>query len=533
MNYFVFFNSNYQVKRKTPTIILRLLFLLYCGTSYSNPFQNQIRQNQTSVISNIKTDVLVYDSTPSAIIASIAAAREGLHVVMVTEDKHIGGMRTSGLSMPNLTVRESLGGLGKEFHDRIFKYYVSKYGKESKQVNDCDYGFLFEPHVAEYVFLEMLLDAGVEILCQENIISIKKDGPKIISVQTDRNRKISASIYIDASYEGDLLKIAECSYRIGREGKEEYGESLAGITYPPEKQGHASDKIQRYVYRVVLTNNKENQVPISKPNNYHRATYMIDAAFFIENPPTKVPLSINMVPNNKTDIRVGEGWIGGSHEWPEATTKERKIIEEEHRDYAQGYLWFLLNDNSVPQEVQIELEKWGYAKDEFVDNNNWPYHLYVREARRLVGDFVMCQNDILNDRLKPDGVAIGSFMLDVHPVQYVPLNDEIGGLYSKGGFVREGGVAQQIKPYEIPYRVMLPKRHEVENLLVSICVSSTSIAYSTIRMEPVYMMLGHAAGIAATMSIKSSKPVHDISIEELRNKLINQKAVLDSKPFQN
>jgi hypothetical protein len=239
-----------------------------------------------------------------------------------------------------------------------------------------------------------------------------------------------------------------------------------------------------------------------------------------------------MVPNRKSDVRVGEGWIGGSFKFPEATPKERDHIAQEHREYSQGYLWFILNDDSVPEEVRRELAKWGYAKDEFIDNDNWPYHIYVREARRLVGDYVMTEHDILKDRFKNDGIAIGSYMLDVHPVQYVPYAGEDGGMYSPGGVIREGGVAHKIKPYEIPYRVMLPKRSEADNLLVAVCVSSTHIAYSSIRMEPVYMMFGHAAGVAASMSLKNKISVHDVPAKMLRSRLVEQKAVIDARPFQ-
>jgi hypothetical protein len=182
------------------------------------------------------------------------------------------------------------------------------------------------------------------------------------------------------------------------------------------------------------------------------------------------------------------------------------------------------------------MAKWGYAKDEFVDNDHWPYHIYVREARRLVGEYVMTEKDVLEDRHKPDGVAIGSYRLDVHPVQYVRVPDskdvEYGGLYALGGIVREGGISHHLQPYEISYRALLAKRNEAENLLVPLCLSSTHVAYSTIRMEPVYMMLGHAAGLAAAMSLEQGVSLHDLPIQRLRSRLIEQKAVLDARPFQ-
>lgn len=517
------------------TFILLMLFF-YPSFSHSQEKGTAPNLDQRFLPSNIETDIVVFDSSPAGIIAAISAANEGRRVVMITEDRHVGGMRTSGLSMSNVGEVEAFGGLGREFHDRVYQYYLDKYGADSEQVEACEEGFRFEPHVGEKIFLDWLLEAGVEILSEEYIESVQKEGTKIISVQTDRNRRISASVFIDASYEGDLFKMAGCSYRVGREGKDEYGESFAGMTFPPEKAGQADDKTQRYVYRVCLTDVPENQVPFSKPANYHRASYMIDAAEIRSNPSVTLSqlITLNMLPNRKTDARIGE-WIGGSFAFPEATRRERQQIEKEHREYAQGYLWFLLTDDAVPQEVKEELAKWGYAKDEFVDNDHWPYHIYVREARRLVGEYVMTERDVLEDRFKSDGVGIGSYRLDVHPVQYVKIPDAISGesnLNGHGGIVREGGISHHLQPYEISFRALLAKRNEAENLLVPLCLSSSHIAYSTIRMEPVYMMLGHASGLAAAMSLDQNVSVHDLPIQQLRSRLTEQKAVLDAKPFQ-
>lgn len=517
-------------------VITILMFFIFPSFSQSQLQKTSSNPNQSFSGSGMKADILVFDSSPAGIIASIAAANEGYRVIMITEDRHVGGMRTSGLSVSNVGVIETFGGMGREFHDRVFKYYISKYGSGSKQAKACDEGFMFEPHVAEKVFLDWLLEAGVKILREELIESVQKEGTKIVSVHTNHNRRVSASVFIDASYEGDLFKMANCSYRVGREGSNEYGESFAGIQFPPEKKGQADDKTQRYVYRVCLTDVPENQVPFRKPPNYHPATYLIDAAEMRSNPPSslKEVLSLNINVNRKTDVRVGEGWIGGSFAFPEATPKERRRISQEHRDYAGGYLWFLLTDNSVPLKVRQELRKWGYAKDEFIDNGHWPYHIYVREARRLAGDFVMTEQDVLKDRFKPDAVAIGSYRLDIHPVQYVKIPNSTGeeGLYSKGGIVKEGGISHPLKPYEIPYRALLPKKKEVENLLVPVCLSASHVAYSTIRMEPVYMMLGHVSGLAAAMSLKQGIGIHDLPVKGLQLRLIEQNQIIDARPFQ-
>jgi len=481
-------------------------------------------------VPDIETDILVFESTPAGIIASIAAAKSGRQVVMLTAHRHYGGMRISGLSMPNIRNRELFGGLGREFHKRIEQYYITRYGIGSKQVKDCDEGFMFEPNVAEKVFLAWLRESQIQILDEEYIVSVEKKGATIIGVQTNKERKIKAKSYIDASYEGDLMALAGVSYRIGREGRDKYGETLSGLTFPPDKLGLSSDKIQRYVYRLCLTDSIGNQIPIQQPKNYHPATFMIDAAMFASNPPSSLRqvLPLNRLPNRKTDVRVGEGWLGGSQYWPGASLSERALIAREHREYAQGYLWFLLNDRSVPHNVKEELRKWGYAKDEFTDNENWPYQLYIREARRLVGEYVMTEHDILKDRFKPDGVAIGDFHLDVHPIQYVALpkvEDKIRHSYSQG-FASEGSVWEAVEPYEISFRAMLPKRNEADNLIVPVCISSSHIAYSSVRMEPVYMMLGHAAGAAAAMSIEQGVNLHLLSTKELRARLIKEGAII-------
>ncbi|MBX3739862.1 MAG: FAD-dependent oxidoreductase [Akkermansiaceae bacterium] len=477
---------------------------------------------------SLKADILVYDSTPGGIVAAIAAAKEGSSVILITEDKHLGAMRTSGLAMSNAGDEKTFAGLGREFHDRIHRHYIGKYGEQSEQVKLCRKGLRFEPHVAEKIFDDWLAETQVKVLKEEPVASLEKEGARILSVTTENKRRISASVFIDASYEGDLIKWAGCSNRVGREGSAEYDEPLAGVRYPPEKVGQADGKTQRYTYRVCLTDVAENRVPITRPANYHRASYAADVARIERKPPASLGalLPLNMLPNRKTDSRTGE-WIGGSWAFPEASREERAVIAREHREYSEGYLWFLLTDASVPKAIRKEMSRWGYAKDEFTDNGNFPHHIYVREARRLVGDFVMTQKDAQDEasRFKPDSVALGSYRLDVHDVQYVAGKD--GGIVPEGSM--KGGIF--VKPYEIPYRVLLPKKAEAANLLVPVCVSASHIALSTLRMEPVYMMLGHASGVAASMSIKSGKPLHDLPVQDLQEKLLAQKQIISAKGF--
>jgi hypothetical protein len=478
-------------------------------------------------VKNIQADVVVFDSTPAGISAAIAAARAGKKVAMVSEFRHVGGMQTSGLGNTNAGQRDTVGGLAREFHERILAYYRNKYGNDSEQVRVCSDGFHFEPHVALKVYRDWLAEAGVTCLDEEAVVSLRKNGRRIVSVRTNQGRDIEGAVFLDASYEGDLLKLAGCSYRVGREASKENGESLAGIRYPAEKLGQADEKIQPYDYRLCLTDVRAKQVPFRKPAHYDPRTYAFLAAQLRAKPPTRLHelVPLNMMPNRKTDSRTGE-WVGASWTYPEASREERRRLDRAHRDYSEGYLWFVLTDESVPPAIREELSKWGRAQDEFVDNDNWPYRLYVRQGRRLVGDFVMTQRDVTTDRFKHDGVALGSFYLDVHPVQLVPSPG------ATGGFVKEGGLGRErVKPYEIPYRVLLPRRTEVSNLLVPVCCSASHVAYSTIRMEPVFMMLGHVAGVAAALSLDHKTSLHDLPPAALRARLADQRQILDARRF--
>ena len=475
-----------------------------------------------------QTDVLVYDSSPAGIIASIAAARAGCDVILISEDRHIGGMQTSGLGNTNAGQRATVGGLTREFHRRIHAYYVDSYGADSEQVRVSDDGFHFEPHVAERIYVDWLAEAGVRCLTEEVVTSVQKKNAKILSVHTNRQHRIRASIFIDASYEGDLLDRSGCTSIVGREGQNVYNESLAGIRFPPEMIGQPDDKTQAYDFRLCLTDVAENQIPFRRPDGYDATRYAWQAARFKAEPPAELRdcLPLNPMPNRKTDSRTGE-WIGGSWRYPHAKRAERQRIAAEHRVYSEGYLWFLLNEASIPEDIRRELGRWGYAKDEFVDNGHWPYHVYVREARRLVGDYVMTQQDVTEERFKPDAVALGSYYLDVHAVQLVADPTAVGGLTAEGGLGK-----LRVKPYEIAYRSLLPKQAEASNLLVPVCLSSSHVAYSTIRMEPVYMMLGHACGLAAAMSLNQGIDLHSLPPEKLKARLVEEKQIIDARPFQ-
>lgn len=475
-------------------------------------------------------DFVIIDSTPSGLIAAIAAAQHGLQVAVITEDRHPGGMQSSGLGATNFGQPATVGGLTRQFHDRIRDFYIHRYGAGSEQVEACDDGMRFEPHVAEKIYADWLAEVGVTCLYEDPVIHVEKLGNRIVAVTMRSQRRIEGNLFLDASYEGDLMHQAGCSWHAGRESRQIYNESLAGVCFPPSQAGAGDHKLQAYDYRLCLTDNPANQVPFGKPEDYNADAYAWHAAQIRRTPPQVLPglLPLNMIPNRKTDSRTGE-MIGASWDWPHANLQERERIAQRHRRFSAGFIWFLLTDPRIPRNLQEELHRWGHAANEFEDNQYWPYHLYVREARRLAGDFVMTQQDVTNERHKPDAIALGSFYLDVHAVDYAPDPDSPAGLRPEGilGEVDE----LSLRPYEISYRALLPHLHQCENLLVTTCLSASHIAYSSIRMEPVFMQLGHAAGVAAAISTQEKVSLHQIPIRTLQEVLKAQGQQIDAAPF--
>lgn len=496
-------------------------------------------------------DVLVFDSTPAGILTAIAVARAGYRPLVVTEDRHVGGMQTSGLTHTNAGQRETVGGLAREFYDRIYRYYLSGYGPGSAQVEACSDGFWFESSVAERVYLDWLREAGVDVWTEDYPRAVEKSGPRLRSVSLRSGRVVNARVFVDASYEGDLFELAGCSYHLGRESAATYGESLAGVRFPPPLVGRGDHKLQSFDFRVCLTDVAGNQVPFREPAGYDPARYDYERLIIRAEPITTLPhtdlMSLNLKPNRKTDSRTVKLY-GGSWAYPEASPAERLAIAAAHRLHAEGFIWFMLTHPSVPAGIRDEIARWGYAADEFQDNGHWPYHIYVREARRLIGDWVMTQQDATEQRFKPDSVALGSFFLDVHPVEIltgtaaelweggasVPEVPPVFGMVPEGGLAHTGTgerIQRGVKPYEIAYRVLLPKRGEAENLLAPVCSSASHIAFSTLRMEPVYQMLGHASGVAAALSLRDRVPLQDVNTEELQRILVQQGQVIDARPF--
>ncbi|MCC6587619.1 MAG: FAD-dependent oxidoreductase [Bryobacterales bacterium] len=496
-------------------------------------------------------DVVVYGATAGGVVAAVAASREGLKSAIVEPGRHLGGMTSGGLGRTDHGRKEVVGGYSLEFYQRVGK----KYGE--------DITWYFEPHIAEQVLQDMVKEAGVEVFFDHRLrqdSGVDKRRSALTEIFCENATSFKAKVFIDASYEGDLLKQAGVSYTLGRESTVVHGESLAGVRpkdrahqfdipvsgldsngqllpdINPVQRGRLGDgdrKVQAYNFRMCLSSDPRNQVPFPQPPNYQWWRYELllrhihaFTKYYGRPPKPKGDLFIwSLMPNNKTDINnhgpVSTDFMGASWDYPEATYDRRAEIWQEHINYTAGLFFFLANDERVPAVIRDEMKQWGLAADEFVDTNNWPHQLYVREARRMVGDFVMTQRDIQVDLAKPDVIGMGSYNSDSHNVQRY--------LEADGTVQNEGNMEVPVTPYQIPYRVLLPKRKQATNLLVPVCVSSSHVVYSTLRMEPVYMIMGQAAGVAARMAIGGKVDLHDIDTKGLAEKLRSQGAIFEWK----
>jgi hypothetical protein len=503
-----------------------------------------------------KFDVAVYGGTAGGVIAAVSAAREGLKVALLEPGKHLGGLVSGGLSWTDFGKKEVIGGYALEFYWRAGRHYqMSRYGQEL--------AWMHEPHVAEEIFRAMLQEAGVTVLMGHRLREkngVSKIGDSITGIATDNGASFTADVFIDSSYEGDLMALAGVSFTWGRESSEQYGESLAGVRdetpkhqftvnisprgaggkllpeindQPVGKPGAADKKVQAYNFRMCFSDDPANQVRFPKPAGYTPKRYellarLLKARAAAEGAAPKLGtlLKIDRIANHKADVNnngaFSTDYLGGSWEYPNATYKKRWEIWQAHKDYIAGLLYFLANDPQVPGPTQKEMNVWALCKDEFVDTENWPRQLYIREARRMVGDFVMAQKDLQTELTKPDPIGMGSYNSDSHNIQRIVTAE---------GFVRnEGDMQVGVKPYQIPYRIMLPKRNEARNLLVPVAFSASHVAYSSVRMEPQYMILGQAAGEAAKMAIEGRRAVQEIDSASLTARLRKRGSVMEYVP---
>ena len=501
-------------------------------------------------------DFIVYGGTAGGVMTAVAAARQGLKVLLLEPGAHLGGMATGGLSRTDFGKKEVIGGMALEFYWRVgLKYDMGRWAN--------DVAWFYEPHVGEQVLREMLQQAHVDVRFHERLrehTGVDKSGAVLRAIIMEDGKTYRAKAFSDSTYEGDLMAQAHVSYTYGRESSAQYGESLAGVRErtpfhqwlvpvkardangkllpeispePKGETGSADKKVQAYNFRMILSDDPANRVPFPRPPHYDPHRYELMAKLLagmaekLGHPQVLHQVTlIAPIPNHKADFNnqgaFSTDYIGGSWEYPDASYAKRAEIFQAHVDYTKGYFYFLAHDPRVPKSLQEEVNHWGLAKDEFTDTQNWPPQLYIREARRMVSDFVMTQKDVQTDLTKPDPIGMGSYNSDSHNVQRF-VNGE-------GNVENEGDMQVAAKPYQIPYRVMVPKRSEATNLLVPVCFSASHVAYSSLRMEPQYMIIGQAAGDAAAIAVKGGIAVQDVDTQALTTELQKDGAVMEYRP---
>jgi unsaturated chondroitin disaccharide hydrolase len=470
-------------------------------------------------------DVIVYTANPGGIMAAIGAAREGASVLLIEPSAHIGGIvAQGGLVVTDIGNHTTIGGLSKEFMKRAADYYREKYGENSAQfkasIIDGLAGASFEPKVAEEILEKMIAEyPSIKIVRNTELVNVNKNGKEIKSIvcrDVSGNVQVSVEgkVFIDASYTGDLVAKAGIDFLLGTDGKNVFNEPSV-----PQKSSAA---IQAFNYRVTMTNDSANRVMVDKPVGYDPADYSIRLAGLLKDSTSRVFKSYWKVPNKKIDANIAD-MPGVNWNYPSADYSDRKKTEQMHRKNSLGYIYFLQNDPQVPLRIRTEAREWGLAKDEFTDNGNFPRHIYIREGRRLNGAYVMRQQDLQVDRKKDDAIALGSYSMDSHATMVTKKPD--GTMAYTGG-----GLWEPVKAYEIPYRALLPKASQSTNLLVPVCLSSSHLAWTSLRMEPVFMMTGEAAGVAAAMASSNKIAAQNIQASTLRQKLQKAGAIVNLLP---
>lgn len=497
--------------------------------------------SHAEVVREIPVDVCVYGGASGGVVAAVQAARMGKSVALVAVGNHLGGMTTSGLGWTDIghTGNAYIAGVSREFYTRIGQ----KYGQGTK--------FTFEPRVAEAVFNEMVLEAGVTVYTNQHLVSVVKQANKLVAAKMDNGNIFRAKVFIDASYEGDLMATAGVNYFVGRESTNQYGESLNGIRAPnadfatlgidpyvvpgnpasgllplvqpgsPGTPGSADQRVQAYNFRLCLTTTSTNKLPITAPTNYDPAQFELVARYVQARvaqgttPALSSLITIESMPNGKTDINnrgpISTDFVGESASYVGADFAMRQQMWQAHKDYMQGFLYFLATDTRLPSSLRNSMLSYGYCKDEFTDNGGWPYELYVREGRRMISDYVMTQSNVFNKLVVPDSIGMAGYFTDSHYCQRVVVN----------GVIRNEGDARGdiTEPYPISYRAIVPKESECDNLIVPWSLSASHTAFSSIRMEPVFMILGQASGTAACIAIDEDTSVQTVNVHKLQAQL--------------
>jgi hypothetical protein len=533
-----------------------------------------------------EADVCVFGGTSGGVTAAVQAARMGKTVILAEPGKHLGGMTSGGLSAVDIGDPRSVGGIAREYFTQLAATVGVKlaWDQEFKAAGGgpaTGGAYAIEPHKAEQVFAEMVAQAGVKVHFNARLASVKKDGPRLNELVMENGDIFRAKVFLDTTYEGDLMAKAGVSYTLMREGRQQYGESYAGIIYEEKYQprtnhlkpgphgrvpggqgvwdrdfplnpylvkgdpksgllpllnegepgtpGDAAPGVQAYCYRLCLTTNPANMIPIAPPADYDPKRYelvvrFIEACLAIgDDMDLRWFSKHDPLPNDKWDFNTatfGGNLPGASHAWPEASYAQREKIAKEHEDYHRGLLHFLATDPRVPEKVRQDMQRFGLPKDEFTDNGGWPHQIYVREARRMVGDFVMTENHTFGRQRVAKSIGLGSYGTDVH---------EIRRIVKDGVVIREGKIAtgrDGAPPYAVGYDAIVPKKSECENLLVPFAMSCSHVAFASIRMEPVFMVTSQSAATAAVLSIDASQAVQDVDYAALQSQLLQDKQAL-------
>ena len=549
------------------TLLAGLMICSLCTVTYADGlfYYQQVEPGKPK---QIECDLVAYGGTPASFAATLQAARMGKRAILVSNNGFVGGLTTGGLTAVDWGARHTIGGIAKEFFDQARP---------------------LTPSVAERTFLKMLSEAGVVVLLDRFLTAVETEDGKLVSITLETGEAITAKVFVDGTYEGDLLAAANVSYTVGREPRSAYNESLAGqwqkvswegvyqfcglpispyvkpgdpksgllpeiSSEPYGKPGDGDHRVQAYNFRMHLTKARD-KIAFPKPDGYDADRYALLARFLNIDPRPRWTLNYTTKPMTDGPVQMRNGdsnnagsfssdYVGGCHRWPDGTYSPenfstlrpprrglpvplhelyelRERIYQDHVAYQQGLMYFLANDKQVPKELQARVNAWGLPPREFKGSGHWPHHLYVREGRRMVSDYVMVQANCENKRMVKDSVGIASYAMDSHFCQRVVVQ--------KNGVTtvrNEGGFGHHVKPYAVSYRSIVPREEECRNLLVPLCLSSSHVAYGSIRMEPVFMILGQSAGTAAVMAIDEGIVVQDVDYTKLKARLLADKQKL-------
>ena len=499
----------------------------------------------------LEADVCIYGGNSAGIAAAVQLHRMGKTAIILEPGGYLGGLTAGGLGMTDIGHKSAIGGIAREFYGRIGK----KYGMAGEE-------WRFEPHIAEQVFGDLVKEAHVPVYFRQFLKSVEKRRGRITAITLESGLTVRASVFIDATYEGDLMARAGVSYHVGREANHVYNETLDGVQVhkthqfdlpvdpyiaegdpksgllpgitsgPIPATGGGDDRVQAYNFRLALTNDPANRIPFAKPDGYDPKEYVVLARYLKAGwPESEVFRKFDSIHNSAS--KEGSGYlkvdknnhgatstdfIGRNHNYPEADYATRERIFQEHVLYTQGLMWFMGNDPAVPLAIRTRWGTWGLCKDEFPETGGWSHQLYVREARRMISDYVMTERNCRGEEVVPDAIGLAAYQMDSHNCQR----------FVQDGHVRNEGDVQtgNVPPYPISFRALVPKKAQCENLIVPVCLSASHIAYGSIRMEPVFMTLGQSAATIAAMAMDQKSAVQDVPYEALKARLLHDKQVL-------